>query len=149
VLFQSAEAAFEKLDQPVRESCPRVVKRILIIDDDDDFRRMLRFMLEASGYEVVEASDGEAGISCQSEHMADLIISDMVMPRREGIETVLTIKEKYPDVMTILMSGFDWYGHEAEMDVARAMGAGVLKKPFNREELLSAIEALCCSPAAD
>ena len=89
------------------------------------------------------APDGEAGISRQTAQPADLIITDLIMPKKEGIETALTIKEKYPDARIILVSGFDWYGYEAEMDMARAMGAETLKKPFRKSELLAAIEKLC------
>jgi DNA-binding response OmpR family regulator len=143
VLFKSAKAAFEKLDRLAKAYCPVVVKRILVIDDDECFRKMLCHMLESQGYEVMEACDGEDGISRQFECPADLIITDLVMPKKEGIETALTIKEKYPDVKVIVASGFGWYGYEAEMDMARVMGAAVLGKPFNQKELLAAIEAVC------
>jgi DNA-binding response OmpR family regulator len=143
VLLKSAAAAFEKIDRSAKDSCPIVVKRILIIDDDESFRKMLRHMLESQGFEVMEACDGEAGIRRQSACPADLIISDIVMPKKEGIETVLTIKEQYPDVKIIVVSGFGWYGNEAEIDLARAMGARTLKKPFKHKELLAIIEQLC------
>jgi len=143
VLFKAAGAAFESMDRPADVISPVVVKRILIIDDDESFRKMLRHMLESHGYEVMEACDGEAGIKRQLESPADLIITDLIMPKKEGIETALTIKEKYPDVKIIVVSGFDWYGYEAEMDMVRAMGAGTLKKPFNQSEILATVEALC------
>jgi len=143
VLFKSAVAAFEKIDRSVKECNPIVIKRILIIDDDESFRKMLRHMLESQGFEVMEACDGEAGIRRQAACPADLIISDIVMPKKEGIETVLIIKEQYPDVKIIVVSGFGWYGNEAEIDMARAMGARTLKKPFRHKELLATIEQLC------
>jgi DNA-binding response OmpR family regulator len=143
-IFKSAAAAFEKIDRAAKEGRPIVINRILIIDDDDSFRKMLRQMLEAHGFEVMEASDGEAGIRRQAACPADLIISDIVMPKKDGIETILTIKEQYPDVKIIVVSGFDWYGNEAEIDLARAMGARTLKKPFKQKELLAIIKQLGC-----
>lgn len=141
-LFKSAAAAFERIDRSAKECRPIIIKRILIIDDDDSFRNMLRQMLESQGFEVMDACDGEDGIRRQSECPADLIISDIVMPKKEGIETVLTIKEQYPDVKIIVVSGFGWYGNEAEIEMARAMGARTLKKPFRHKELLAVIEQL-------
>ena len=132
------------MDRKAKEGRPIVINRILIIDDDDSFRKMLRQMLEAHGFEVMEASDGEAGIRRQAACPADLIISDIVMPKKDGIETILTIKEQYPDVKIIVVSGFDWYGNEAEIDLARAMGARTLKKPFKQKELLAIIKQLGC-----
>jgi DNA-binding response OmpR family regulator len=149
VLFKSAAAAFEKLDRSAKTAGPIVIKRILIIDDDESFRKMLRQMLESQGFEVMEACDGEAGIHRQSACPADLIISDIVMPKKEGIETILTIKEHYPDTKVIIVSGFGWYGNEAEIDMARAMGARTLKKPFRHKELLAIIEQLGHPPTLE
>jgi DNA-binding response OmpR family regulator len=142
-LYKSADDAFEKLDRLADEPSPIVIKRILIIDDDDGFRNMLRQMLESEGYEITEAHDGEEGVKCQYAQPADLIITDIVMPKKEGLETICEIQKKYPDVKVIVVSGAGWYGAEVEFDMARILGARTLKKPFKRRALLKTMEEIC------
>jgi len=79
--------------------------RILLIDDDAPVRRTLRKMLERQGYEVEEAPDGKAGLTLYQENPADLIITDLIMPEMEGIETIMELRRRFPDVKIIAMSG--------------------------------------------
>ena len=99
-------------------------------------------MLEHEGYTVSEASSGEDGCVGFSEQPADLIITDLVMPGKSGIETAVAIKEEYPDTKFILMSGCDWYGIDAEFEVAKSLGAITVKKPFERKSILTAINQI-------
>ena len=64
------------------------------------------------------------------------------MPGKSGIETAVDIKEKYPDAKFILMSGCDWYGIDAEFEVAHTLGAYTLKKPFEKNSLLTAVKQI-------
>jgi CheY-like chemotaxis protein len=73
---------------------------ILIIDDDNQFRAMLREMLERTGYEFLEASDGKEGLKLYRENPTDLI-----MPEKEGIETIIELRRDFPDVKIIAISG--------------------------------------------
>ena len=108
----------------------------MIIEDDNQFRKVLRQILEHESYTVSDASSGEEGYIRFSEKPADLIIADLVMPGKSGIETVLAIKEEYPTVNVILMSGCDWYGIDAEFEVAKALGAITKKNLFNENQSL-------------
>ena len=71
---------------------------ILIIDDDDQIRDVIRRMLEPAGHEVVEAVDGADGIRIYRERPADLIITDLIMPKKEGVELIMELKMEFPDV---------------------------------------------------
>ena len=138
-LYKIVKESFEQIEQLATKSTVKIIKQILIIDDDDQLRTMLRNMLENEGYTVSEASSGEEGCKCFSEQPADLIITDLVMPGKSGIETAVAIKEEHPDAKFILMSGCDWYGIEAEFEVAKSLGAITVKKPFERKSILAAI----------
>ena len=141
-LYKIVKESFERIEQLAKESAAKIIKHILIIDDDDQFRKMLGNMLENEGYTVSEASSGEKGCIHFSEHPADLIITDLVMPGKSGIETAVIIKEEYPDAKFILMSGCDWYGIDAEFEVAKSLGAITVKKPFERKSILTAINQI-------
>ena len=79
--------------------------RILIIDNDVQILNMLRQTLEREGYDVLKASNGKQGIRLHREEPVDLIITDIIMPEKEGIETILELKRDYPDVKIIAISG--------------------------------------------
>ena len=81
------------------------MKRILIIDDNNDFRAFLRELLEGAGYEVIDASNGDDGIRLYKEKGADIVISDMIMPGKEGLETMVALKREFPDIKMIAVSG--------------------------------------------
>ena len=117
--------------------------RILLIEDDDQMRKMLRQMLERSGYEVDEAADGRVGINLHKESPADLIITDLIMPDKEGIETILELKQGYPELKIIAISGGGQLDPEAYLRMAQRAGAlHTLAKPFEREDLLYAVKEL-------
>jgi DNA-binding NtrC family response regulator len=141
-LYKIVKDSFERIDRLAKNLPVIVIKRILIIDDDDHIRKMLRTMLEHEDYTVSEASSGEEGCIRYSEQPADLIITDLVMPGKSGIETALDIKEENPEAKFILMSGYDWYGIDAEFAMAEALGAFTIKKPFDRKSILKAIKQI-------
>ena len=143
-LYQAASQAFEKIDLLAKIHGPanHVIERILIIDDDDQFRWVLRKILEKEGFEVMEASDGEDGIKRQSEQPADLIITDVIMPKKNGIETMLDIQKTDSKAKFITVSGGGWYGTEIDFDIAQILGAITIEKPFGRGKILEAIKQL-------
>ncbi len=116
---------------------------ILIIDDDDPFRAMLREMLKNAGYKnISEAADGKKGLARYSENPTDLIITDMVMPEKLGIDTIIEIKKDFPDAKIIAVSGGGWFGPEIDLDMAQKLGVRTLKKPFQLKEILIMIQEL-------
>ena len=120
------------------------MKRILVIEDDVDFRTMLKLKLEHRGYEVVEAQDGKEGIQLYRQAPTDLIITDIIMPEKEGIETIIELKRDYPDVKIIAISGGS-LRIDAEFCLWYAKELGVpytFTKPFDFKEFLSAVQEL-------
>ena len=116
---------------------------ILIIDDDNQFRTMLRKMIERNGYEVIEASDGKEGIKLYRKNPTDLIITDLIMPEKDGIETIQELKKDFPDIKIIAISGGGRLGPQDYLHLAKMFGAQrTLTKPIELPELLKTIKEL-------
>ena len=79
--------------------------RILIIDDEDDLRATLRQMLEQDGHEVSEAANGAHGLELYEKDSPDLIITDVIMPKKEGVETIIALHRSAPNLPIIAISG--------------------------------------------
>lgn len=115
--------------------------RVLVIDDDDDFRAIVKDVLEASGYEVDLAADGAQGLTRQRSHPAGIIIMDIFMPQKEGIETIREIRQEFPDAAIIAVSGGGRLQRDGHLFTAKELGARViLRKPFAMDTLLKSIE---------
>ena len=115
--------------------------RILIIDDESQIRSMLRLMLERAGYEIAEAPDGIDGIRQYRENPADLIITDLIMPNKDGIGMIIELKKEFPEVKIIAMSGGGVNRPEGYLDGAKKLGATrTLTKPIDRDEMLKAVK---------
>ncbi len=113
--------------------------RILVIDDEDLLREMLREILEDAGHEVEEASNGQAGIERYTQNPADLIITDLMMPEKDGFETIHELRKAYPEVKIIAITGFGLHN----LPLAYDLGAHrVFEKPFPPKEFLQAVEEL-------
>lgn len=114
--------------------------RILVVDDEDLVRMTLRQMLEAAGHEVVEARNGREGLDLQTEHAFDLVLTDIIMPEQEGIETIVQLRRRNPQLRIIAISGG---GRTKNMDflkIAASVGADeTLTKPFTTNELTAAV----------
>ena len=114
--------------------------RILIIDDEPQIRSMLTLMLERDGFEVVEAPDGVEGIKVYRQNPADLIITDLIMPNKDGIGMIIELKKEFPDVKIIAMSGGGLNKPDGYLKGAKKLGAScTLTKPIDREEMLRAV----------
>jgi DNA-binding response OmpR family regulator len=119
------------------------VARILIIDDEDQPRRMLYQALTRAGYEVVEARDGNEGLARFREAPTDLIITDILMPEKEGLETIIDLRREFPNVKIVAMSGGGRTGSLNFLDIARRLGAQcTLPKPFGLQDMLKAVREL-------
>ena len=116
---------------------------ILIIEDDQRLRLALKENLTYRGYEVTDACNGLEGINMFITNRPDLIVMDIIMPEKEGIETIRELKRDYPSVKIIAISGGGTLGPEHYLKVATAMGADrALKKPFRTDILVGSIEEL-------
>jgi two-component system response regulator (stage 0 sporulation protein F) len=112
--------------------------RILVIDDQEPIRSLLRTALEGAGHEVLEASNGRLGLELYRERSADLIITDIVMPEMNGPEMILDLTRDILNVKVIAMSGL--LESEVQLNVAKLFGARqTFQKPLNMEKLLSAV----------
>jgi DNA-binding response OmpR family regulator len=112
--------------------------KILVIDDQEPIRALLRRVLEEAGYEVLEASNGRRGLELYREKAADLIITDIVMPEMSGLELMMELIRSFLNVNVIAISG----GLESAgtLNVAKMLGARqTLQKPLDMAELLSAV----------
>jgi YesN/AraC family two-component response regulator len=117
------------------------MENILIIDDEPQIRSMVRLILERSGYGVMEAADGLEGITRFREKPADLIITDLIMPNRDGIGMIIELKKEFPEVKIIAMSGGGLNRPEGYLRGAMKLGAAcTLAKPINRQDLLRAVK---------
>ena len=115
--------------------------RILLIDDEDQVRATLKEIMEKKGYEVAEAADGSEGMKLYREKHADLVVTDMIMPNKEGMETIMELRAEFPEAKIIAISGGGWVSPEPYLEVAQGIGAiRAFTKPFDIEEFLAAIE---------
>jgi DNA-binding response OmpR family regulator len=114
--------------------------RVLVMDDDAVLRGALRVALEAAGYDVLDAADGDAGPRLHRKHGADLVLVDIFMPERDGLEVVRALRAVIPRPKIVAISGG---GRTGDLDVLRAaaaLGAArTLQKPFEPHVLLAAI----------
>ena len=116
---------------------------ILIIEDEQALREMLKKTLEHEGYSVTTAADGRQGLRAYKSQKFDVVITDLIMPEMEGMETIISLRKTNPKVKIIAMSGGGLNNPEGYLDVARKLGAQkTFEKPFQREELLEAVEEL-------
>ena len=114
--------------------------RIVVIDDEEPVRAMLCDVLEEEGYEVAQAGDGWGGLQLLTIAPTDLVITDILMPDKEGIETIREIRDDHPNVGIIAMSGGGAVGNLDFLQLARDFGAAeVLEKPIRIDKLLDAV----------
>jgi CheY-like chemotaxis protein len=116
---------------------------ILLIDDDDFFRGMVRKSLEGMGHTVTVASDGRQGVAVYKSKPADLVITDLIMPEQEGLETIMELRRLHPGLKIIAISGGGRASAKDYLPVAKKLGASrILAKPFSPETLGALIEEL-------
>ena len=117
--------------------------KILIIEDAADFRVSCREMLEGEGYEVIEAANGVEGLGLLENETVDLIITDIVMPEKGGIETIIDIRKNQPDVKIIAISGVVPTDSEVLLRLAQQYKVSrVIGKPIQFKELFETIDGL-------
>jgi DNA-binding NtrC family response regulator len=116
------------------------VPRILIIDDDEPIRKVLCEILTRAGYEVIQAKCGREGIQQYSRAPVDLVITDIVMPDGEGLETIRKLRSSHPDLKIFAMSGAALTIQLDILRLAETFGAvQTFEKPFHLNEILNAV----------
>jgi two-component system, chemotaxis family, chemotaxis protein CheY len=120
------------------------VASVLVVDDEDQIRELIRNTFEQSGYQVSEASTGKAALEKYRTAPTDLIIMDILMPDQDGFESISTIRHESPKVKIIAMTGSnDMIGVLDYLDVAKMLGAHyTLQKPFEMKDLLDAAQSV-------
>jgi DNA-binding response OmpR family regulator len=119
------------------------VARILIIDDDEMFREMLARFMETAGHAVASASDGEKGLKAYARFRPDLVITDIMMPEKEGLETIAELRALRRDLPIIAVSGGGQVVHADFLSVAERAGASrTFHKPFEPAEMTAAVASL-------
>ncbi|MCL7488590.1 MAG: response regulator [Desulfobulbaceae bacterium] len=117
--------------------------RVLIIDDDEQIRVLLQQMMQWAGFEVLVAENGKVAMQMQSRQPADLVITDLIMPEQEGLETISRLKKEYPGIKIIAISGGGRIGPEAYLPAALELGADkVFSKPFDVQEVVATVKEL-------
>jgi CheY-like chemotaxis protein len=118
-------------------------KRILVVDDNDDLRATIGALLKADGFDVALAADGQAALAQQQASPADLVLTDLFMPDKDGIETIIELRKLSPDVKIVAMSGWTSTQGSDYLQVAREIGAAhTLQKPFDPAELSRVLRRL-------
>ncbi|MBF0288580.1 MAG: response regulator [SAR324 cluster bacterium] len=122
------------------------MKRILVIDDEQPIREYLKIMMEKTGYTALDAADGDAGLTLLAECPCDLIITDIFMPNKEGLETILELKSKYPSIKIIAISG-GGISVDDVLGMSKEFGADYsFQKPINMDGLINAVKDLIGEP---
>lgn len=123
--------------------------RILLIDDEEMVRKIVRKMLERMGHDVTEAENGRLGLEQLQVGAFDLVITDIIMPEMEGVETLMTVRSRFPDVKVIAMSGGGRTGNIDFLKAAEKLGASaILHKPFTLASLTAVLEQASGKPKA-
>jgi len=115
---------------------------VLVIDDDSDVRTTTQWLLQDAGFTVSVVANGQQGLRLQRARPADVVVTDIYMPDKDGIETIAEFRQRFPDLPIVVISGASAAsaGGNSHLFVARELGAHeVLRKPFDPEKLIEAV----------
>ncbi len=117
--------------------------KVLVVDDDNQILRLISDLMEREGYGVSQASDGELAFKLFEENPCDIVITDLIMPNKEGIELIQELRAIHPDVKIIAYSGGGQLRPDSYLDFAKGVGADrVFSKPIAIEKLKLAVAEL-------
>ena len=117
--------------------------RILVIEDDNFVQNMLKQTFERAGYDVATAANGRIGIKLYRDNPFDVVVTDLIMPDMEGIETITNLRKSHPEVKIIAISGGGRNRPDDYLHLAEKLGAArTFSKPVDRQELLDAVQQL-------
>jgi CheY-like chemotaxis protein len=124
--------------------------RVLVVDDDVQVRTYLRMVLKSADYEVAEAGNGDEAVEGFRRQRADVVLCDLFMPGRDGLEAIRHLRGEFADVRIVAMSGGALGGRLDLLPVADFFGAvALLRKPFDRATVLAAVERALCGPGIE
>lgn len=119
---------------------PQPPTTVLVVDDDVMVLQALAIMLEDRGFRVLTAVDGIQGLRLYRKHRPDLVLTDIIMPEKEGIALTRELRHEFPDARIVAMSGGGRMGNSDYVAIAQALGADAgLYKPFDDEELVATV----------
>lgn len=119
------------------------MKKILIIDDEAHILLMLKKMLERAGYEISLAANGMEGLEMFKRSPSDLVITDIIMPEKEGLETIREMKRLHSGLKIIAMSGGGKITADNYLQTAKLFGASrILEKPFTQQQMVESVKDL-------
>jgi len=126
----------------MQEETVKTRKLVLVVEDDLTFQGFLHEALELHGFAVLCASNGEEALDLLGVQKPDVILTDIVMPRKDGIELIRTLRTEAPEARLVAMSGGGVLGHQDYyMELSRVMGVhGTLTKPFRIEQLVDLLK---------
>jgi YesN/AraC family two-component response regulator len=120
-----------------------MMQKILIIEDDHHILLMMKKMLDNKGFEITLASNGKEGLEIFNKNTFDLVITDIIMPEKEGLETIREMKRACSDLKIIAMSGGGKISADNYLETAKIFGASkLLEKPFTRQQLVTAVQEI-------
>lgn len=119
---------------------------LLVVDDDEGIQKFLGLFLKKHGFDIITAYDGDEALKVYNRSNPDIVILDLIMPKKEGIETILDIKKSNPDAKVIAISGGGKNDGMLYLEMAKKMGAvSAFEKPLNKEKLLATINEISAS----
>lgn len=128
---------------------PEHIRRVLVVDDDEQIRLVMRRSLERAGYEVFEMSDGSHATAVVRERRPDVVLTDIIMPEKEGLETIRELRREFPELAIVAMSGGGRIDHHTYLGLARKLGAAAtLAKPFMPQDLIATVRRVLGEPPA-
>jgi DNA-binding response OmpR family regulator len=137
----AADSAGEPGSKPVASESARAVKRILLVDDDQEIVESMKTVLESRGYQILVARDGNQGLAMAESEEPDLVVLDMMMPKRSGFLVLEKLRRSRPDPMRVIMIT----ANEGSRHKAYAEMLGVddyIRKPFAMDRLLDSVDRL-------
>jgi DNA-binding response OmpR family regulator len=119
------------------------VAKVLVIEDDVEVRTYLVAVLTRAGHQVLQAGNGKEGVQVFAAEPCDVVITDIIMPEKDGIETILDLRRSHPGLKVIAISGGGRSTPDNYLHSAKLLGADrAFRKPFTNDEILSAVEEL-------
>lgn len=116
---------------------------VLVVEDEKLVRRALNKMLRAGGHDVTEVEDGQRALSYLERHPADVVVTDIVMPGKDGLETIAELRRRFPNAKIIAISGGARPSGAGALKAAKALGADrILAKPFRQDAILVMVDEL-------
>jgi DNA-binding response OmpR family regulator len=125
---------------PSPPAVPRPGTTVLVVDDDVMVLQAVVILLEDRGFNVLAAVDGVQGLREYRTHRPDVILTDIIMPQKEGISLIRDLRREFPEAKIVAMSGGGRMGNSDYITIAKTLGADAgLNKPFDEDELIATI----------